>query len=273
MKRGRKIPGNAAIWIGGLIVIGFIAVGIFAPHIAPWDPLKVNLDMKLTGPSANYLFGTDQMGRDILSRLMYGTRTSLFYSVAVLGAMLVVSVPVGIVAGYVGGKVDQIIMRFIDILLAFPSLILSLAITGMLGPGLLNLLLAFASVWWTSYARIIRGMVLQIKEKDYITAARAGGATHLQIVLRHVLPHAVSPIIVLASVEIGTIILSVSGLSFLGLGAQPPTPEWGVMLSDSRPYMQTEPQLMLFPGLTVMIAVLGFNLVGEGLRRMLRGAG
>lgn len=257
---------TGAARIGAAIVLLFLLVGLLAPWIAPSDPLQIHMEHKLSLPSLEYPLGTDHLGRCVLSRLIYGIRTSLYYSLIVLAAVFSISVPLGLLAGYIGGKVDHFIMRMIDILLAFPSLILSLAITAMLGPSMKNLLIAFVAVWWTGYTRVIRGMVLQIKESDYIMAARAAGTSHLKIVFRHILLNTARPILVLASLEVGTIILSIAGLSFLGLGAQPPTPEWGIMLNDSRPYIQTAPRLLLFPGLTIMLVVLGFNLLGEGLK-------
>ncbi|MBT2288488.1 ABC transporter permease subunit [Paenibacillus albidus] len=258
---------NRGAKAGAVIVFLFICIGIFASWIAPSDPLEIHMEQKLSLPSWDYPLGTDHLGRCVFSRLVYGTRTSLYYSLMVLIVVFSISIPVGLLAGYAGGKIDHLIMRVIDILLAFPSLILSLAVTAMLGPSMKNLLISFAVVWWTGYARVIRSMVLQIRGSDYIMAARAAGTSHLHILLRHILLNAARPILVLASMEVGTIILSIAGLSFLGLGAQPPTPEWGIMLNDSRPYIQTEPRLLLFPGLAIMLAVLGFNLLGEGLRR------
>lgn len=262
---------TGAAQVGAAIVLLFLLTGLLAPWIAPADPLQIHMEHKLSLPSLEYPLGTDHLGRCVLSRLIYGVRTSLYYSLIALAAVFSISVPIGLLAGYAGGKVDHFIMRIIDILLAFPSLILSLAITAMLGPSMQNLLIAFVAVWWTGYARVIRGMVLQIKESDYIMAARAAGTSHLQIVFRHILLNTARPILVLASMEVGTMILSIAGLSFLGLGAQPPTPEWGIMLNDSRPYIQTAPRLLLFPGLTIMFAVLGFNLLGEGLKASNRG--
>lgn len=251
---------------GLAIILAFLVVGLLAPHLAPSDPTKIDLGKKLLPPFAEYPLGTDYMGRCVLSRLIYGTRASLFNALLVLSITLGISIPVGVAAGYAGGGLDSFIMRIIDILLAFPSLILTLVIAGLLGPGLTHLLIALSVVWWTGYARIIRGMVMQIKEKDFVMAARACGASHLKIVVRHILLNAVKPVIVLATLEVGHIILTISGLSFLGLGAQPPAPEWGVMLNDSRPYMETAPRLMLFPGLAIMLVVMAFNMVGEGLR-------
>ncbi|CAM3534303.1 nickel transporter permease [Saccharibacillus brassicae] len=247
-----------------LLVLG---AGAFAPLLAPNDPLAVEMGARLADPSWRYPLGTDHLGRCVLSRLLYGTRLSLFHALIVLAAVFAISIPVGLLAGYAGGRTDRFIMRIIDVLLAFPSLILSLAVAALLGPGALHLLLAFAAVWWAGYARIIRGLVLQLKQRDYITAARAAGSSPGRIVFDHILRNAARPIGVLASMELGTILLSLAGLSFLGLGAQPPTPEWGIMLSDSRPYMQTVPELMLYPGLAIALSVLGFNLLAEGLRR------
>ncbi len=258
---------SAAVWIGGSLVGLALLVALFAPYLMPSDPLTINLDIRLSPPSPEYPLGTDHLGRCVLSRLIAGTRTSLLYSLLALGAVLLISVPVGTLAGYVGGRTDQAVMRLVDLLLAFPGLVLALAIAGLLGPSLPNLLLAFVLVGWAGHARIVRGIALQIKEKDFMLAARASGASHRQLVLRHLIRNAARPLLVLASLEIGTIILSISGLSFLGLGAQPPTPEWGAMLSDSRAYMQTAPRLMLFPGLAIMAVAAGFNLLGEGLRK------
>lgn len=260
---GRRL----AVWTGGGLVLVFILIALLAPYLALSDPLQIHMDHRLRLPSWQYPLGTDHLGRSELSRLIYGTRTSLLYALIVLAAVFSISIPVGLVSGYAGGRVDQIIMRIIDVLLAFPSLILALAVTGMLGPGPVNLLIAFSAVWWTGHARIIRGLVLQIKSQDYILAAKASGSSHLSIMLKHILRNAARPILVLASMEVGTIILSLAGLSFLGLGVQPPTPEWGVMLNDSRAYIQTEPRLMLFPGLMILLVVVGFNLLGEGLKR------
>ncbi|MFC6648948.1 nickel transporter permease [Paenibacillus rhizoplanae] len=258
---------NNGAKLGAGIVFVFICAGLFASWLSPSDPLQIHMEHKLSMPSWQYPLGTDHLGRCVLSRIIYGTRTTLYYSFIVMTVVFAISIPVGLLAGYAGGKIDHWIMRIIDILLAFPSLILSLAITAMLGASMNNLLIAFAAVWWTGYARVIRSLVLQIKESGYVAAAKASGTSHLQIVLRHVLPIAARPILVLASMEVGTIMLSIAGLSFLGLGAQPPTPEWGIMLNDSRAYIQTEPRLMLFPGMAILLAVLGFNLLGEGLRR------
>lgn len=251
---------------GLVIILGFIAVGVLAPFLAPHDPVDVNLDQTLLAPCREYPLGTDQLGRCLLSRIIWGTRVSLTTSFLVLLAILAISIPYGLLSGWFGGWVDNLLMRVVDVLLAFPNIILALVIAGMLGPSLTNTMLALASVSWVGFARLIRGLVLQVKKQEFILAARALGASSTRILFHHVLPNIIGPVVVLATLDLGWIILSISGLSFIGLGAQPPTPEWGTMLSDSRPYFQVEPNLMLFPGLAIMLTVLGFNLLGDGLR-------
>lgn len=262
---GRLVRDKLAL-VGLGVIVAVAALGLFAPFLVPHDPVQVDLGQKLIRPCAEYPLGTDHLGRCIFSRVIYGTRVSLSTAVLILTVIIFISVPVGTVSGYVGGKLDNMVMRFIDILLAFPGLVLALVIAGMLGPGLINVMIALSAVWWVDYARIIRSMVLSVKEKEFVAAARASGATHSQIIYRHVLPNIISPVIVLATLDMGKLILTISGLSFLGLGAQPPTPEWGAMLNDGRPYMQVAPHLMLFPGLAIMLLVLAFNLLGDGLR-------
>lgn len=262
----RRLAKDKLALFGLVIVSLVILAGVFAPYLMPNDPIKVSLDQRLAPPSGAYPLGTDHLGRCLLSRLIFGTRVSLSTAALALLAILLISIPVGTISGYVGGWVDNLLMRLVDILLAFPSLILALVIAGMLGPGLLNVMLAVAAVGWVGYARMIRGLVLSVKEKEYVMAARASGTPECVIVIRHILPNVLSPVIVLATLDIGSLVLSISGLSFLGLGAQPPTPEWGSMLNDGRPYMQVAPQLMVCPGMAIMIVVLAFNLLGDGLR-------
>ncbi|MBV1770172.1 MAG: ABC transporter permease subunit, partial [Candidatus Desulforudis sp.] len=216
--------------------------------------------------SALFPLGTDHLGRCILSRLIYGTQVSLPIAGLTLAVIILIGIPIGILSGYCGGRVDNIIMRVVDVLLAFPSLVLALVIAGMLGPGLINVLIALASVWWVEYARFVRAIVLSVKAKEFVLAARASGTSDVGIMTRHILPDVLSPVIVLATLDMGKLILVISGLSFLGLGAQPPAPEWGAMLNDGRPYLQVAPQLMLYPGLAIMTVVLAFNLLGDGLR-------
>ncbi len=251
---------------GLLIISMIIMVGLAAPYLVPHDPIKVDLNQRLLEPGGEFLMGTDHLGRCILSRVMQGTRISLSTSFLVLTIIMTIGISVGTFSGYIGGKLDNIIVSIIDVLLAFPGLILALAIAGMLGPSITNVMVAIAAVHWVGYARIVRGMVISIKEKEYVLAARASGTTPPGIVIRHILPNVVSPVIVLATLDLGSIILTISGLSFLGLGAQPPMPEWGAMLNDGRPYMQMAPWLMIFPGLAIFTAVLAFNLMGDGMR-------
>nr|WP_238456615.1 nickel ABC transporter permease subunit NikC [Desulfotruncus arcticus] len=251
---------------GLVIILAVVIVGIMAPYLAPNDPEKIVLSQKLAAPSAAYPLGTDHLGRCILSRLIYGTRLSLSTAAIALVTIMLISIPLGTLSGYLGGRLDNLVMRVIDVLLAFPGLVLALVIAGMLGPGLMNVMIATAAVWWVGYARVIRGVVLSVREKEFVLAARSSGTSHCGIIVRHILPNVLSPVIVLATLDMGSLILAISGLSFLGLGAQPPTPEWGAMLNDGRPYMQVVPRLMVYPGLAIMTVVLAFNLLGDGLR-------
>ncbi len=265
----RRLSRDKLAILGLVIIISLIIISIFAPYIAPHDPLELKLSRKLKSPTRDFPLGTDNLGRCILSRLIYGTRISLTTAVLVLILTVIVGIPLGMLSGYMGGRVDNIIMRIVDTLMAFPSLILALAIAGMLGPSLTNVMIAIAATRWVGYTRIIRGVTLSIKEKEYITAVRASGASDLRIIFYHILPNAISPIIILATLDIGRIILSITALSFLGLGAQPPTPEWGKMLNEGRPFIQVASHLMLFPGLAIMLTVAAFNFLGDGLREAL----
>lgn len=264
-----KFKRHMTLYAGVFIVLLFIVTGVFAKYTAPHDPIMIDMEHRLMKPSLTYPFGTDYLGRCVLSRIIYGIRTSLFSSILVLIIVMAIGIPIGIISGYAGGITDNIIMRITDTLLAFPSLILTLAIASMLGPSLMNLLIALVSVRWTNYARIVRGIVLQLKEMDFITAAKACGTSDLNIIKRHILLNSIKPVIVLAAQETGNIILSISGLSFIGLGAQPPIPEWGAMLTDSRSFIETAPNLMLFPGITIMVVVMAFNCIGESVREIL----
>jgi len=252
--------------MGMLLIVVVLGVALLAPWIAPHDPVLMNTEHRLEKPSAMYYLGTDHLGRCILSRIMYGARVSLGISFVVLVMIMFLGILVGTIAGYAGGKTDYVIVGVIDVLLAFPGLILALVIAGMLGPSITNVMIAMASVQWVGYARIIRGMVASIKEKEYVQAARSGGGKHLSLIRRHILPNVLSPVIVLATLDMGSTILAISGLSFLGLGAQPPNPEWGAMLNDGLPYMYMAPWVMIFPGLAILITVLAFNMMGDGLR-------
>lgn len=252
--------------IGLAIAILFILVAIFAPLIAPNNPTLVDVTVKLQNPSLKYPFGTDQLGRCVFSRIVCGSRYSLFYSFTVLAITLVVGLPVGMIAGYVGGKWDTAIMRVIDIFLAMPSFIIVLAIAGSFGTSGRNLILAMSMSYWANYARVSRALTLKIKGESYFQALKAGGLSNVRIIFKHVLRNIMPSIIALATVEIGSIILSIAGYSFIGLGVKPPTPEWGIMLSESKPFIQTFPQLMMYPGLTIMLIVFGVNMLGEGVQ-------
>lgn len=252
--------------IGLAIAILFILVAIFAPLIAPNNPTLVDVTVKLQNPSFKYPFGTDQLGRCVFSRIVCGSRYSLFYSFTVLVITLIVGLPVGMIAGYVGGKWDTVIMRVIDIFLAMPSFIIVLAIAGSFGTSGRNLILAMSMSYWANYARVSRALTLKIKGESYFQALKAGGLSNVRIIFKHVLRNIMPSIIALATVEIGSIILSIAGYSFIGLGLKPPTPEWGIMLSESKPFIQTFPQLMMYPGLTIMLIVFGVNMLGEGVQ-------
>jgi peptide/nickel transport system permease protein len=265
--RGLKKHRLALIGAGIILVLIFIA--ILAPFIAPHDPIEQNLENRLLPPNTEYLLGTDNLGRCILSRLIHGTSVSLQIGVMVVGIAAITGVTLGLIAGYRGGLIDELIMRIVDVLLAFPGIILALAIAGILGPSLYNVMLALAVVGWTSYARVVRGSVLSVKEKEFVEAARALGASEARIMFRHVLPNIMAPVIVMATLGMAHVILAAAALSFLGLGAQPPTPEWGSMLNDGRAFMRTAPHLTIFPGLAIMVTVLAFNFLGDGLRDVL----
>jgi len=252
--------------IGLAIAILFILVAIFAPLIAPNNPTLVDVTVKLQNPSFKYPFGTDQLGRCVFSRIVCGSRYSLFYSFTVLAITLIVGLPIGMIAGYVGGKWDTAIMRVIDIFLAMPSFIIVLAIAGSFGTSGRNLILAMSMSYWANYARVSRALTLKIKGESYFQALKAGGLSNVRIIFKHVLRNIMPSIIALATVEIGSIILSIAGYSFIGLGVQAPNPEWGIMLSESKPFIQTFPQLMMYPGLTIMLIVFGVNMLGEGVQ-------
>jgi len=262
-KRLRKQK-TAIVGLG--IIIFFFLVAVLAPLIAPgkWD--GQNLAKSLQPPSISHLLGTDDLGRDLLTRLIYGTRISLglgFFSVS--GSIVVGSI-LGLVAGYFGCWIDTVISRIFDIILAFPSILLSIAIVTILGPGLINAMIAIAIVGVPTYGRLIRSRVISIKEEEYIAAAKVIGMGHLRILFRHVLPNSVAPVIVQGTLGVATAVLSAATLGFLGLGAPPPTPEWGAMIAESRQYLITAYWTVLFPGVFIMSTVLGFNLFGDGLR-------
>lgn len=251
---------------GLVLVVLFSVAALLAPILAPYAPTLVNPVRRLEPPSFEHPLGLDNLGRDILSRLLYGSRWSLGTAAIATFLIMTIGVAVGAICGYFGGLLDEILMRLVDLLLAFPSLILALAIAGTLGPGIVNVMLGLVSVWWVDYARVVRGMVLVVRERQYIEAARALGLSNKRIILHHVMPNVLPPVIVLATLEMGGLILAISGLSFLGLGVQSPETEWGSMLNDGRAFLLNAPQLMIYPGVAISLVVIGLNLVGDGLR-------
>ena len=265
----RELRNNKLALFGVIIIFVLVFIAIFAPFIAPHDPVDQELKKRLSPPSSEYPLGTDHLGRCILSRLIYGARISLPIAVIVVGITFAIGVTTGAISGYLGGIADEIIMRIVDVFLTFPGLILALGIIAALGPGLFNAMIALVIVGWAGYTRIVRGSVLSVKEKEFVEGARGLGASDSYILVRHILPNVIAPVIPMAMLGMGYVILAVAGLSFLGLGAQPPTPEWGAMLNDGRVFMRSAPQLMIFPGLAIMITVLAFNFLGDGLRDVL----
>ena len=255
--------------LGLAIITVAAAAALLAPLLAPQGPTLVDLERRLASPDRHFWLGADHLGRDVLSRVLYGARTTLGAAGLTLSVIMVIAVLVGILAGYHGGWLDTMLMALADLLLAFPALVLALAIAGTLGPSLLNVMMAVALVWWAGYARLIRGMVLSVRQREFVEAARAVGAGDWRIMVHHVLRNILGPMVVLVTLDMGLIILGLSGLSFLGLGSQPPTPEWGAMLNDGRPFLQSAPRLMLYPGAAICLVVLGFNLLGDGLRDLL----
>jgi peptide/nickel transport system permease protein len=254
---------------GLMITLGLVLTAIFSPWLSPFDPLTVDLAGKLQPPSFSHIFGTDDLGRDIFSRVIAGSRISLRIAITVVAFAFSLGTALGIVAGYFGGVVDEVVMRLTDVFLSIPGLILALVIAAALGPGLENAVLALCVTWWPWYTRLARGEALSIREKQYVEAGRMVGASDFRLILRHILPNCLSPVIVNASMDMGFVILTAAGLSFIGLGAQPPSPEWGAMLSLGRTYLREAWWISTFPGLAIMITVLGFNLLGDGLRDIL----
>jgi peptide/nickel transport system permease protein len=250
-----------------MIVIGVLVLSaVFAPWLAPEDPYRVSLEIRLQPPGSGHVLGTDELGRDILSRLFYGARVSLWVGIVTVAASALIGVSGGLIAGYLGGYWDAIIMRLVDIFLAFPVILLAIAIVAVRGPGLNNVLIALALVYWTTYARVARSIVLTLREEEYTWAARTLGASPARIMVRHMLPNAIAPLVVLASLGMGNAILAEAALSFLGLGIQPPEASWGSMLNFGMQFLRDASFLSTMPGLAIFVTVLGFNLLGDGLR-------
>lgn len=257
--------GNRLAWVG-LGIIGLLLVtALLAPFLAPYDPLAIDLRGELEGPAAGHPLGQDKLGRDILSQVIYGSRVSLVVGLVVVGISLLIGVTLGAAAGYFGGVFDTILMRIVDILLAFPGILLAIALAGILGPNLRNIILALCVLGWVGYARLVRGQVLAEKNREYVLAARAIGASHPRIILRHILPNCFAPVIVEATFGLAGVILAESSLSFLGLGPQD-VPTWGRLLNEGAQYLLFAPHVATFPGIAIMLTVLGFNFIGDGLR-------
>jgi peptide/nickel transport system permease protein len=255
--------------VGIVLALLVLLASVLAPLLAPYDPASQDLLKGLTGPTWAHPFGTDQLGRDIFSRLLWAGRYSISATAFVLVMSLSLGTIVGLLAGYLGGWAGQLIMRLIDVFMSIPGLILSLAIIGALGPGLENLTLALTIIWWPSYARLAMSKVLTLKSTDYVVAAETLGASQLHIMRKHLMPSLLGSLTVLLSLDVGAVILTIAALGFLGLGIQPPAPEWGTMLVEARPFMQLAPHLVFAPGLAILIVVFGFNSLGEGLDQLL----
>ncbi|GAU76573.1 nickel transporter permease [Fusibacter sp. 3D3] len=253
------------IFVALLIVLLAMIAPIFAPH----DPLEPNFMHILEKPSSTYLFGTDQVGRCILSRILHGAKVSLGMTFFLLSLVFVLGVTIGLIAALSGGFMDMLLMRLVDTVLAFPDIVFAIAVVGILGPGIVNTILALAVIWWTKYARLTRMLVMSVKNTEYIQSAKMAGVWGLDLIFRYILPNIISPLIVQLAMDIGGMMLALAGLSFLGLGVQPPTPEWGSMLSEGKAYIQTAPWLLLYPGLAIFIVVGVFNILGDRMRDLL----
>jgi peptide/nickel transport system permease protein len=273
LRRHLRLFARSASSVAGLaIVLLFLLVAAVGPWIVPFPEDArgaVHLERKLQAPGAVHWFGTDEVGNDVYTRVVLGARVSLQIGLIITALAALVGVPLGIVAGYLGGALGELIMRVTDLFLSVPALVLALAVVGALGPGILNAMLAVALVWWPGYVRLLQGKTLALKQETYVEAARAVGTGRLRIVFVHILPNCVSPIVVKASMDMGTAILTAASLGFIGLGAQPPYPEWGAMISYGRNYLPTWWWYSAFPGLAIYLTVLGFNLLGDGLRDVL----
>ncbi len=250
------------------MMIVIIGCAVFAPVVAPHNPYYVDLSNKFAPVSLNHLLGTDHLGRDILSRLIYGTRMTLVSVLTTIIIVLIISIIVGSIAGFKGGVLDNILMRICDIFLTFPTFILALFFIGVLGVGLVNVIIAIALTHWAWYARIVRSIVLEVKEKDYIKAALCFGSSKPKIIIKHIMPVVLSQIVILATLDLGHMMLHVAGLSFLGLGVQAPVAEWGVMINDAAPYIREHPELIIYPGICIFTAVAVFNSIGEKIKDM-----
>jgi peptide/nickel transport system permease protein len=271
MRRGpllirRLLRQNAVSIAGEIVVIALLFVGVFGPMLAPHDPLSTDILSRLSPPGPAHPFGTDQLGRDVYSRVLFGARATLLTVAFVLAVVLALGIPLGAIAGFVEGWPDEVIMRIGDLILAFPPLVLAMALVVAMGPSLTTAMLAVAIVRWPRYARLVRAQVLTIKHRPYVEAEHSLGGSQTRTIVRHILPNCLDPVLVRATVDAGYIILTTASLSFIGLGAQPPSPEWGAMVSDARAYMINNWWVGVFPGVAIMLAVTGLTLVGDEIR-------
>ena len=258
------------LYAGTAILVLLTAAALFAPVVAPYDPLGQNLDQDLIPRSSEHWLGTDKLGRDILSRIIYGGRISLLVGSTTVALSLAIGIVIGSLSGYFGGWIDQMLMRLVDILMAFPGILLAIAFTAVLGPGLNHVILALCLIGWTGYARLVRGEILSLRERDFIQAARSLGCRPKRIILRHLLPNLLPPLLIQSTFGLAAAIVAEGSLSFLGLGVEPPTPSWGAMLNDGRQFLLVAPHLTMYPGLALMITVLALNLVGDALQERLQ---
>lgn len=260
---------NKAFAVTSLLVLALILMAVAAPIIAPYDPTYAEMRDAFMEPSAEHIFGTDKLGRDCFSRVIYGGRASLTGVLILVASVFAVGTTLGVISGYFGGKVDMVIMRISDLMISFPGMILAIAVAGIMGGSLVNAVIALTIVSWTKYARLARSLVLKIKSRDFVEAAIVNGGTAAHILWTHILPNILPLMVVTAAADIGALMMELAGLSFLGFGSQPPAPEWGLMLNEGRQQLQTAPWLMFFPGLAIFITVVIFNLWGDNLRDVL----
>jgi peptide/nickel transport system permease protein len=265
----RGLREDRAALLGLVLVTALSLAAVLAPVLSPHDPNAVDVSRKFLSPSRQFPLGTDHLGRDVLSRLLSGGRLSIGSALLTTALVAVIGLVVGMLAGYLGGVVDMLFSRLIDVVSALPTILLALAITAVLGIGLRNVLIAIVAASWPTYARVVRSAVLAEREKDYVESARAAGASTARIFRRHLLPNIIGPVVVITTLELGVMLLQISALSFLGLGVRPPASEWGAMLSEGRTYLSRAPHMMLFPGSAIFLMVLGFNLLGDGLRDLI----
>lgn len=251
------------------LAVFLVIIAFMGSYLAPMDPLQTNYDLALKAPSSEYICGTDVLGRDIFSRILCGASNSFSLSFLMVAIVAGIGITLGTMSGYIGGKFDTVVMRITDIFLAFPGMVFAIAVAGILGAGIVNTIIALSLVQWTKYARMTRSLSSSIRTKNYIEQARFGGAKEYQIMYKYVLPNLISPVVIMATLDIGGMMMALAGLSFLGLASQPPTPEWGYMINESRQYMQTAPWMMIYPGLALLIVVITFNLLGDSLRDIL----